>query len=155
LVDHVQPVQRLGLPAAYFRDLGFVPREQIGRLYRLADVLVQPGAPDLYNDYRFPSKLPEFFASGRPVILPHTNIGRQATDGENCLLLHTGSPDEIAAHLARLHQDPGLREQVGRAGRRFADTHFSWPRAAQVLRGFYPSILGASQTAAAGVDDRG
>ena len=41
-----------------------------------ADILVQPdGSPGPFNDYRFPSKLPDFFASGRPVVLPKTNIG--------------------------------------------------------------------------------
>ena len=32
----------------------------------LADVLVQPGRADDFNEYRFPSKLTEFLATGRP-----------------------------------------------------------------------------------------
>ena len=58
-----------------------------GRYLRLADVLVQPGRADAFNDYRFPSKLTEFFASGRPVVLPPANIGRFLEDGEECVLL--------------------------------------------------------------------
>ena len=49
----------------------------------LADILVQPGGPDPFNDLRFPSKLPEFFAMAKPIILPRTNIGlvtRHLTD---------------------------------------------------------------------------
>jgi hypothetical protein len=45
-------------------------------LLALADLLVQPGKPDAFNDYRFPSKLPEFLSVGRPVILPDTNIAK-------------------------------------------------------------------------------
>ena len=50
----------------------------------LADAFVQPGAPDDFNRYRLPSKLPEFLAMGRPVILPHCNIGNDLTDGAEC-----------------------------------------------------------------------
>ncbi len=57
------------------------PRGEVPRYLRLADVLVQPGASNRFNDYRFPSKLPEFFACGRPVVLPATNLGRFVADG--------------------------------------------------------------------------
>ena len=49
------------------RELGFVPRERLWQLLGLADALVQPGGPNAFNDYRFPSKLPDFLASGKPV----------------------------------------------------------------------------------------
>src|SRR5205814_5448765 len=72
------------------------PRSEVPRYLRLADVLVQPGRADGFNDYRLPSKLPEFFATGRPVVLPATNLGRVAADGEECLLLRRGDALEIA-----------------------------------------------------------
>jgi glycosyltransferase involved in cell wall biosynthesis len=51
-------------------DLGFIEKAKLPQLLALADVLVQPGRPGPFNDYRLPSKLPEFLSSGRPVILP-------------------------------------------------------------------------------------
>ena len=69
-------VDEVGLGEAV-RDLGLRPaRARSGRCSRSADALVQPGGPDAFNDYRFPSKLPDFLASGKPVVLPATNIGR-------------------------------------------------------------------------------
>ena len=47
-------------------------------LLRLADVLVQPGESNRFNTHRLPSKLPEFLASGRPVIMPRANLGLRA-----------------------------------------------------------------------------
>src|SRR5208282_4072960 len=49
-------------------DVGFRPHTEIPRYLALADFLVQPGRADNFNDYRIPSKLPEFLAMGRPVV---------------------------------------------------------------------------------------
>ena len=43
-------------------DLGFVSRDRLWDLLAAADVFVQPGGPSPFNDYRFPSKLPDFLA---------------------------------------------------------------------------------------------
>ena len=54
--------------AEYTQSLGFIEdRHRIADILCLADVLIQPGRPDPFNDLRFPSKLPEFFAMGKPV----------------------------------------------------------------------------------------
>src|SRR5262249_12867260 len=53
-------------------DLGFIEKSRLPNLLALADVLVQPGHPGPFNDFRLPSKLPEFLASGKPVALPAT-----------------------------------------------------------------------------------
>ena len=67
-----------------------MPWREIPGYLALADAYVQPGAPDDFNRYRLPSKLPEFLAMGRPVILPACNLGNELTDGENALLLREG-----------------------------------------------------------------
>src|SRR5207247_1433648 len=121
------------------------PRSEVPRYLRLADVLVQPGRPDEFNDYRLPSKLPEFFATGRPVVLPATNLGRFVADGEECVLLRHGDALEITQAVARLLDDDELRARLGRAARAFAERSFSWPASAAKLKGFYERVLGASQ----------
>jgi glycosyltransferase involved in cell wall biosynthesis len=124
-----------------------LPRAEVGRHLRLADVLVQPGRPDAFNDYRFPSKLTEFFATGRPVVLPRANIGCFLADGEECILLERGDALEIAAVIERLLADDGLRERLGEAGRAFAERSFSWPESANKLRRFYERVLGTPRGA--------
>ena len=86
--NHVDMAWRdeLGLEGAV-HELGFVPRRRVWELLALADALVQPGGSNPFNDYRFPSKLPEFLASGKPVVLPATNIGRYLRHDEDALLL--------------------------------------------------------------------
>jgi glycosyltransferase involved in cell wall biosynthesis len=123
-------------------DLGLRARTDLPAIVSLADVLVQPGGPDRFNDYRFPSKLPEFLASGRPVLLPRSNIGRHLSDGEQCLLLETGNALEIARKLEPLLVDEERRRRIGAAGRAFALEHFSWPKVGRDLKAFYENLIG-------------
>src|SRR5262249_2021521 len=125
-------------------DLGVRPHVEVPRYLALADVLVQPGRSDAFNDYRFPSKLPEFLATGRPVVLPATNIGLHLRDGEECVLLEDGSALEIAAALQRLFDDPDLSRRLGVAGRRFAQENLSWAKTTTKLLDFYLQITRAS-----------
>jgi glycosyltransferase involved in cell wall biosynthesis/2-polyprenyl-3-methyl-5-hydroxy-6-metoxy-1,4-benzoquinol methylase len=120
---------------------GFVPRAELGRYLSLADVLVQPGRSDPFNDYRLPGKLPEFLSTGRPVVLPASNIGRYLHDGEDCILLRKGHALEIACSVERLLENPLLRERIGERGRIFAQQNFSWPRSAGKLKHFYELVL--------------
>ena len=119
----------------------YVPRADVPAYLALADVFVQPGAPGPFNDYRFPSKLPEFFAMGKPVILPRANVGLSLRDGEECLHLMTGDAEEIVAAVSRCLSDPVLCVRLGEAGRAFAEEHLSWSRNAQAVRALYDRVL--------------
>lgn len=122
-------------------DLGDVPWREIPGYLALADAYVQPGAPDDFNRYRLPSKLPEFLAMGRPVVLPACNLGNDLTDSENALLLRRGDALEIAARIEQLLDDRELAQRLGRGAREFAIDHLSWPRNAAALADFYRQVL--------------
>ena len=123
-------------------DLGFVEKALLPRLLALADVLVQPGRPGPFNDYRLPSKLPEFLASGRPVILPATNIAGRMRDGHDALFLKTGAPDEIVGLCLKVFADPALGQRLGAAGTAFARKHFDLAANTTALETFYRATLG-------------
>ncbi len=122
-------------------DLGFVDRSQIPALLGLADVLVQPGRPGPFNDYRLPSKLAEFLASGRPVILPPTNLALNLTDGREALFLKDGSPADICARCREIFANPELGARLGLAGRRFAENYFDARVNTAALERLYQDIL--------------
>ena len=122
-------------------DLGFVPKARLPALLAAADVLVQPGRPGPFNDYRLPSKLPEFLASGRPVVLPPTNIALSMTDGVEALFLSSGTPEDIADRCTRLFGDPALAASLGKKGAAFALQHFDQERVTAGLLGTYRQVL--------------
>jgi glycosyltransferase involved in cell wall biosynthesis len=129
------------------RDLGLVPRAAVAGVLSAADVLVQPGRPGPYNDYRLPSKLPEFLASGKPVVLPRANLGLELENGEEALVLDHGDSDEIAAAVARLADSPELRRSIGSRGRAFALRELRWERVVDAIVGLYREIGDVESTA--------
>lgn len=130
-------------PATIALELGFIPKERLPALLALADVLVQPGAAGPFNDYRLPSKLPEFLASGRPVVLPAANVGRELTDGTEALLLRDDTAAEIVRACRRVFADPALAARLGAAGAAFARARFDLHANTAGLAGFYTRILAA------------
>lgn len=122
------------------RDLGWVPRSRIAELLPAGDVLVQPGGPDRFNDYRLPSKVPEFLASGTPVVMPRSNVGLLLEAGVDALLLECGDAEEITAALGLLADDTALRSRMGAAGRAFAVRELSWTRTVDRVEELYGEI---------------
>lgn len=112
-------------------------------LMALADIFVQPGAADAFNDYRFPSKLPEFFAIGRPVILPRTNLGTVVRHGTDAYVLERADAAGIATAVTVLREDHSLYDRLSQGARAFAEQHFSWQRSAETLAGFYRKLTEA------------
>ena len=69
----------------------------------------------------------EAMAAGRPVVasrlggLPFT-----VADGATGLLCEPGDAGDLARKIARLLDDPELRERLGRAGRQRFEEHYAW-----------------------------
>ncbi|NQU39085.1 MAG: glycosyltransferase [Lentisphaerae bacterium] len=129
----------LGRTPHYCKELGYVARDRLPAILAMADAVIQPGAPGPFNDYRFPSKLPEFFAMQRPVVLPFSNIGRFMEDEKHCLLLRNGGAEEIADKIEQLYRDRPLADRLAVNGRIFAEEHFQWPHTVDRLLQFWNS----------------
>ena len=129
-------------------DLGFIEKAKLPQLLALADVLVQPGRPGPFNDYRLPSKLPEFLSSGRPVILPPSNLAALMTDGREAVFLPaSGTPADIAAACTRLFNDGDLAASVGPYALGFARQHFNLAANTRGLTEFYTATAGRASAA--------
>jgi glycosyltransferase involved in cell wall biosynthesis len=140
-----------GKRQGFIVDVGFCVRGDVPKLIAVADVLVQPGGAGEFNDYRFPSKIPEFLVSGKPVLLPRTNIGRFLQDDIDCVLLGKGDALEIADTLEPLLGDPERRRRIGEGGRRFALQELNWTKNVARIREFYDQVLSDDAHTEAGV----
>jgi glycosyltransferase involved in cell wall biosynthesis len=135
------PADLAAAAAPFVLELGLVQQHRhLPALMALADIFVQPGEPDAFNDYRFPSKLPEFFALGRPVVLPRTNLGTVVRHGVDAWVLDRADAAGIAAAVRVLRGDPALAARLGRGAVAFAEQHFSWRRSAEALASFYLTL---------------
>ncbi len=131
--------QRLASQAGVV-SLGVVDRSFLIDLMKCADVLVQPGAPGPFNDYRLPSKVPEFMAAGKPIVLPATNVGARLRHGKDAMLLKEGSAAEIAAHVETVLSRPTLAATLGANARAFADRCYNWDVQATKLADFLRQV---------------
>ncbi len=123
-------------------DLGFIEKAKLPKLLALADVLVQPGHPGAFNDYRLPSKLPEFLSSGKAVVLPAANLAALMHDGREAVFLPpAGTPTDIAAICERLFADPSLCAKLGENAVVFARQHFDLAINTKGLADFYAATL--------------
>lgn len=123
----------------YSIELGMVPHRKIPSLLALADILIQPGEGDSFNEYRFPSKLPEFLSVGRPVVIPKTNIARHMSHGKHAYILQTANAVSIADAVKEILSDPDLRDRLARGALEFSVKYLSWATSAAKLQEFYES----------------
>ena len=128
-------------------DLGFVAKSRLPQLLALADVLVQPGRPGAFNDYRLPSKLPEFLASGKPVVLPQTNLAALLRSDVDAVFLSTGTPEDIADTCQLIFSEPALYAPLGHAAVAFAKKHFDLATNTRGLTAFYSATLARPSSA--------
>lgn len=123
--------------ACKISDLGTLPRRDLPNLLSLADVFVQPGKIDPFEDLRLPGKIPEFLAMGRPVVMPDANIAHLFEDGINAVLLRNGGAEEIASKCLDLFADAQRANYIGRAGRLLAEKYFDVRSQARLLEDVY------------------
>ncbi|MGD0387371.1 MAG: methyltransferase domain-containing protein [Tepidisphaeraceae bacterium] len=128
--------------AEHTRTVGFVPnRARLAELLSLADVFVQPGLCDVFNQYRFPSKVPDFFALARPVILPRTNIGLVTRHGQDAYVLDEANGPAIADAVKAIAQDEDLRRTLSSGARLFFEANLSWSATAAKILALYRRVL--------------
>ncbi len=125
---------------AWTIDLGFIDKLRLPGLLALSDVLVQPGHPGPFNDFRLPSKLPEYLASGRPVVTIASNLGLELHDGREAIVLADSTPEGIADACKRLFADPALAAEIGASGAGFARARFDLGGITRQLEAFYAEL---------------
>ncbi len=129
---------------SWIRDVGFLERNQVWRLIELADLVIQPGRINHYNEKRLPSKLPDFLSLGKPVITSQANLGNLLIDREQALILKESTAEEIAARCQELFSDPALARKLATAGKEFAQEWFDLSNNTKGLAAFYQRILETS-----------
>jgi glycosyltransferase involved in cell wall biosynthesis len=122
-------------------DLDRVPYQEIPAILSLADVLIQPGADNAFNEFRLPGKLPEFFAMGLPVIVPRSNVGRFVRDKEEALVLAKVDALGIVDAVTTLRADRSLNERLAAGATEFRRNHFDWKKNAAGLERFYNELI--------------
>ena len=105
---------------------GAVTHFELPQMYAEADVVVVPSIQDASGDRDgLPNVVLEAMASGRAVIASDAGaIASAISDNENGLLVPSADPVALGDAIRRLAADRHLREQLGRNGRRRAESDY-------------------------------
>ena len=115
-----------------------VPSEELPSLYRQASLFVLPS-----NEEGLGIVILEAMASGLPVV--STRCGGPATcvvEGETGYLTPVGDAEALAQRMQTLLEDAALRQRLGVAGRKIAETRFSIQAAGEPFLEVYDRLLG-------------
>lgn len=117
--------------------LGFVPHDELERLYARAAVVACPSRRE-----GFGVVCAEAMAYGRPVVAGDVGGLRDLVRHEETgLLVPPGDVGALRAALQRLLADPDLRKRFGAAGRARIAEHFTWQRFGdETLRAYEDAI---------------
>ncbi|MDQ8197554.1 glycosyltransferase [Pelagicoccus enzymogenes] len=122
-------------------DLGYLDETILRDLLKQSALFVQPGQDNEFNRDRFPCKIPEYLASGRPCIIPEFYIPEHIPDDHLCLALKESTPREIAEKIEILIAHPEKGEQLARNAKAFAKEAFNAGRNGNKLERLYQQVL--------------
>lgn len=116
-------------------------------LSRQADVLFATYDPSVANHrYSSPNKVFEAMMLARPIIVArNTNMDRIITEADCGIVVEYGSTEELEKALMMLSRDPGLRERLGKNGRRAYDEIYGWEIMEKRLLALYRTISSNNQ----------
>jgi glycosyltransferase involved in cell wall biosynthesis len=120
---------------------GYLDRSELLNNYLQANALLMPLFDDLASKARFPTKLGEYLASGRPVIA--CKIGElkiYLTHKINALLVDPITIEEFSRQMVYVKERPEEAIQIGLKGRLIAEQFFDYPMYSNVLSKFFKSI---------------
>jgi glycosyltransferase involved in cell wall biosynthesis len=117
---------------------GFVPPDELGRLYARAAVVACPSHRE-----GFGVACLEAMAHGRPVVASAVGgLLDLVVDGETGIHVPPGDVPALRSALERLLDDPELRRQMGEAGRLRAAERFSWATVTRETLDLYARYAG-------------
>ena len=138
LADLRKLCETLGIAAAV-RFTGRLDNDDVAKLYRAADLALNPSTVD-----NMPISLLEAMASGVPIV--STNVGGipdLVEDGRTALLVPPHDPAAMAAAALRLMADRSKSSELTQAGIQCA-ARYTWPKVAPWLFGVYARVLGVA-----------
>lgn len=123
---------------------GFVPREELHRLYATCDVFVLPAVVDARGDSEgLGVVLLEALRFGRPVVASRTGgIPDIVHPGTSGWLVPPGDPEALARTILEVAADPEAARRRAEEGRRWAARRFSWSRICGELIEVYREAVG-------------
>jgi colanic acid/amylovoran biosynthesis glycosyltransferase len=121
------------------RLLGAKTQGEVIQALRESDILLAPSLAEA-----LPVSLMEAHAVGRAVLATHVgSVDQIVQHGKSGFLVPPGDVPDLSRRLADLIQDPEMRAEMGRCGRRHVEQHYDIDRLNDRLVNLYENLLAA------------
>lgn len=127
--------------ADHFTHLGLLPYDQLPYALAASDVLLLPFTNRVSNLGRWPNKVGDYLASGRPVITNPVGEMKELFSSAQGGLLAEETPDAFAEAILVLAQNAGRRALLGSQARQLAEQELTFDRMAQRLLAAYAGAM--------------
>jgi len=117
---------------------GYVPRAEMVNRVKAADVLILAKPSGLQSEHSFPTKIGEYLASGKPVVL--TNVGcisQYLTDGINAFIAQPNNIDSLSGKLLEVYSNYKVSVEIGRKGQQVATDLFDYRNQSRFIIDFF------------------
>jgi glycosyltransferase involved in cell wall biosynthesis len=91
---------------------GHVPPSEIPHWLNQCDAGILPIRRDIFLDFAFPNKLPEFIIAGKAVIVSRLKAIRYYFSEDSLAYFEPNDPSELARAMIRVYHDPELRNRL-------------------------------------------
>jgi glycosyltransferase involved in cell wall biosynthesis len=137
----VRPHLRDATSMANVRALGPVPYRKLPDCLAAADVFLMPYASKVSNIGRWPNKVGDYMAIGRPTVSNPVGEVKWLFEMYNIGALAEENPDSMAEQVSKYLDDPALREETGNRARTIAEEVFTWDRLLNQLETWYYELI--------------
>lgn len=126
--------------AGQYKTTGFVPYADYENYLACADVFLMPYTNRPFNQARYPNKVGDFLAAGRPIVTNPTGDLAELIRKEGVGLLADATSEAMAEGVRRYLDDPELARTTGARARASAERH-SWKDRARRLADFFADTI--------------
>lgn len=122
---------------------GFLPIEELPWYLGCADIFLLPFENKISNAGRWPNKIGDYMAMGRPTISNPVGEIKKLFETYEVGLLAEWDPTDFAHRILTLLKYPNLAQQIGKKARKVAVTIYDWEIITKRLEKFYYFLLSA------------
>ncbi|MDA2933558.1 glycosyltransferase family 4 protein [Acidobacteria bacterium AH-259-D05] len=121
---------------------GWVPWEELSLYLGAVDVFVLPMRKNAYNESRWPGKIGEYLAAGRPILASDVGEARRVVRDSEIGYRWDNTSEDFAEKLMRILGDASLAQNMGCRARELAEGEYSWRVRGERIEKFYNEVLG-------------
>jgi glycosyltransferase involved in cell wall biosynthesis len=140
--DHVlkERVKELGLED-YVAFEGWQDVSLFPSYITASDICISPLYRNPQHDVAYANKLFQYMSFGKPLLVSDAIAQKKLVEMAKSGLVHKEKDvEDFAKKVMFLYKDPGLREELGKNGKRFIEEEFVWEKVSQNLIDIYDNF---------------